>query len=416
MMAPTAASRAGPGVPDGARWAMVGAGAGLIGTCYGLARFAYGLFAPEFAREFTIGPTLSGVIGAGSYVGYCAAIVASLILTPRFGPRRVAVLAGVVATVGMSVVAVTPSAPVLAVGILIAGSSTGIASPPMAAAVGAWVRNDTRDRAQTVVNAGTGLGVLISGPVALVLLDQWRWAWASFAVLAALVTWSVHLTVPAGTSARPPRNPAVGPDKPREGSSRDGGARRASAWRKLAPGTLRLVAASFLMGLSSIAVWTFGRDLITSQGNATTLISAITWTVLGASGILGAIGGDLVQRIGLPPSWVALMLTMGAATALFALSPATTPVVLGAAALFGASYIGLTGLILLWSTYIYPDRTSFGVGLGFFTIAAGQALGAALIGILTQAINAPAVFYALAVLAILGATLKPPTHHTASTR
>lgn len=39
---------------------MVGAGAGLIGICYGLARFAYGLFAPELAREFGSGPTLSG--------------------------------------------------------------------------------------------------------------------------------------------------------------------------------------------------------------------------------------------------------------------------------------------------------------------------------------------------------------------
>lgn len=411
---PSAASSARLADPVGARWAMVGAGAGLIGTCYGLARFAYGLFAPEFAREFTIGSTLSGLIGAGSYLGYCAAIAASLILTPRWGPRRVAVLAGVVATVGMSVVALAPSAPVLAVGILIAGSSTGIASPPMAAAVGAWVRDDSHDRAQTVVNAGTGLGVLISGPVALVLLDQWRWAWAAFALLAAVVTCLVHLTIPAGpggTRAQPPRQRGVDPHEATRRSDRAGGSRRTSPRLRLrlAPGTRRLVAASFLMGLSSIAVWTFGRDLITSRGNASTLVSAITWTVLGVFGVLGAIGGDLVHRIGLPRSWAALMVTMGAATALFALSPATTSLVLGAAALFGASYIGLTGVILIWSTHLYPDRTSFGVGLGFFTIAAGQALGAPVIGTLTESIDATIIFYAYALLAVLGATLRPST-------
>ncbi len=186
------------GSVPGARWVMVGAGAGLIGTCYGLARFAYGLFAPEFEAEFGISPAVAGVIGSGSYVGYCAAIVGSLILTPRWGPRRVAVLAGMVATLGIATVAVASSAPVLAAGILIAGSSTGIASPPMPAAVARWVQQGTRDRAQTIVNAGTGLGVLVSGPIALVLLEDWRWAWGAFAVIAAFVTGWVALTVPPG--------------------------------------------------------------------------------------------------------------------------------------------------------------------------------------------------------------------------
>jgi len=406
----SATDRAKPDRELGARWAMVGAGAALIGSCYGLARFAYGLFTPEFEREFTISSTLSGVIGAGSYVGYCVAIVASLMLTPRWGPRRVAVLSGVVATVGMSVVAVAPSAQVLAAGILIAGSSTGIASPPMAAAVGAWVRESSRDRAQTLVNAGTGLGVVISGPVALVLLDQWRWAWAVFAILAAVVTLWVYVTVPAGSSTSPQQDivSCVG--------ERDGGWDRSLARRRFASGTLRLVIASFLMGLSSIAVWTFGRDLITGQGDATTLVLAITWTVLGASGVLGAIGGDLVHGVGLSASWVALMLTMGAATALLAVAPSTTLVVLAAAALFGASYIGLTGLVLLWSTHVYPDHTSFGVGLSFFAIAAGQAVGAPMVGRLTGSIAVTSVFYAWALLAILGATLRPPGRNTVEPR
>ena len=61
-------------------------------------------------------------------------------------------------------------------------ASSGIASPPLAAAVARWVRAGVQDTAQTVVNAGTGVGVLVSGPVALLLLDQWRLAWGLFAV------------------------------------------------------------------------------------------------------------------------------------------------------------------------------------------------------------------------------------------
>ena len=183
-------------------WGMIAAGAALIATCYGLARFAYGLFAPEFRAEFAIGSTVSGLIGAGSYVGYCLAIVASLVLTERIGARRVAVAAGVVATLGTALVALAPSTPVLAVGILVAGSSTGIASPPLAAAVSRWVREGIQDRAQTVVNAGTGIGVLVSGPIALTLLDQWRWAWALFAAIAAAVTVWIFRAVPSSTGER----------------------------------------------------------------------------------------------------------------------------------------------------------------------------------------------------------------------
>lgn len=161
---------------NGAHWATVCAGSALIGTCYGFARFAYGLFASEFQQTFAISSTMSGVIGSGSYIGYCVAIVVSMVLTERFGARRVAVAAGIVATFGITVVATAPSALVLAGGVLIAGSSTGIASPPMAAAVTRWVHASSRDRAQTVVNAGTGIGVLISGPISLILIEEWRLA------------------------------------------------------------------------------------------------------------------------------------------------------------------------------------------------------------------------------------------------
>lgn len=373
---------------SGARWGLVGAGAALIGTSYGLARFAYGLFLPQIDAEFGLGPTLSGVIGAGSYVGYCLAIVVSLALTPRWGPRRVAVLAGALATAGLATVAAAPSAGVLALGILVAGSSTGIASPPLAVAVATWVRVGVRDRAQTVVNAGTGLGVLVSGPVSLVVLDRWRWAWVGFAVVAAVVTCWVGAVVPPGV-----------PTQTR--------GRRSRGQTRTTPGTARLVIASLSMGLAGIAVWGFGRQLLADQGGASATISALVWTVLGAAGIVGALGGDLVRRWGLATSWTALMLVMGAATALLALAPGSPVVVIVAAAGFGASYVGLTGVALLWSVRLYPDRTSFGVGLSFFAIAVGQAVGSPLVGGLTARVGTPVVFCVWAGLAVLGAMVRP---------
>ena len=163
------------------------------------------------------------------------------------------------------------------------------------------------------------------------------------------------------------------------------------------------------MGLSSAAVWTFGRDLITTAGGASNLVASSMWTVLGAAGIIGALGGDLVARIGIAWSWTGAMIVMAGATALLAVAPGTVVTIFTAAAVFGAAYIILTALVLLWSTRLYPRRTSFGVGLGFLMIAVGQAVGAPLTGYLTDVAGSSTAFYACATLGLIGALMRPRT-------
>ncbi len=364
------------------------AGVALIATCYGFARFAYGLFAPRLSAEFALSAGLSGVIGGGGYVGYCLAIGVSTVLTGRWGPRRVAVLAGAVATMGITVVALAPSAPVLAVGVIVAGSSTGLASPPLAAAVAQWVDAGVRDTAQTVVNAGTGVGVLVSGPVALILLDEWRLAWGLFAVVTAAVTVWVAAVVPAGGRAGP----------------REGGNGRPPGWTG---GTAALALASFAMGLSSIAVWTFGQDLVSTSSRAGWL-APVVWTVIGAAGIAGAFSGPVVARLGLRTSWTLLMLMLAAGIVGLAAGAGVPVAAVAAGAVFGAAYIALTGVVLVWATRTYCARPAFGVGMAFFMIAAGQAVGAPLAGLGSDAFALPAVFYACALVALAGAWIPAP--------
>src|SRR5918994_4470446 len=76
---------------------LVAPGLALIAVTYGLARYAYGLFLPEMREAFDLTPAMLGVIGAGSYLGYCVAIVFALVWTSRTGPRWMAVAAGIVA-------------------------------------------------------------------------------------------------------------------------------------------------------------------------------------------------------------------------------------------------------------------------------------------------------------------------------
>ncbi|TFV56129.1 MFS transporter [Mycobacterium sp. PS03-16] len=350
-------------------YSLVASGTVLIACCYGFARFGYGLFTPVLAEEFGLGSALVGAMAAGGYVGYCVAIAVSAGLTGRFGPRPVAIGAGAVAAAGMTVVALAPTAWLLAAGVLVAGTSTGIASPPLAEAISQRMSGAVADRAQTIVNAGTGIGVLISGPIAFALFDQWRLAWGLYAGLAVAATAWVAVSVDGASTS----TARMAPD---------------NRWR---PGTAALAAASALTGLGSIAVWSFGRDLISTAG-ASLAVASLAWTVLGAAGIAGALGGDLVNRIGLRRAWVVATLAMSGATALLALAPSHLFAIVLSVSIFGAAYIGLTGLLLVWSTQVYPDSTSFGVGLSFFMLAIGQAVGAPAAGALIDTHGATTAF------------------------
>ena len=227
-------------------------GLALIAVTYGLARFAYGLFLPDMREAFDLSPSLLGLIGAGSYLAYCVAVVISLVYTSRTGPRLMAVGAGAVAVAGMAVVAGSPVAWVLALGILVAGSSTGLVSPPMAEAVARSIRHSLQDRANTLINCGTSVGVALSGPAALLMTGQWRLAWTTFAL--------VGLAVLAWNAAVMPRK-AVQDDA--EAGDSSGRTRLSFSYligARVRSRSLPLFAAAFGVGFASAVYWTFARD------------------------------------------------------------------------------------------------------------------------------------------------------------
>lgn len=369
--------------------ALVASGAALIAVSYGFARFAYGLFLPRFQAEFGLSATLAGFVGAGSYVGYGVAIVASALVTPRLGSRRVAIAAGVLATVGSAVVALAPSALVLAAGVLIAGSSTGVASPPLAAAIARWHRPGGVDRAQAVVNAGAGAGVAASGLLALAVVDRWRLAWALFAILAALTTRWVAATIPASAA------PATSP----------------TSWRRgPVSGRARLLVAASALGASSIAVWTFGQQALAGAGGSP-LVGALAWTALGAAGLIGAGAGPVVDRVGIRRSWSVLMVVHAAATV--AVASDLPPIAAVASAVtFGASYVALTGVVLIWATRLHGADVAIGVGAAFLAIAVGQLVAGPVIGAIADASSLTVAAATCAAIGLAGATIRPTTDRT----
>ncbi|EOG5457128.1 YbfB/YjiJ family MFS transporter [Cronobacter turicensis] len=163
-------------------------GFSLIATAYGLARFSWGLQLPDVIRDIPMSPTRVGALSAASFAAYGAASVASSFCTARTGPRLPALLAGLFAIIGLIVLAQATGPLWLAIGVICAGISSGLVSPPMAEAVNREVTPPQRPGVNTVINAGTGGGIILSALAVLLMPGQWREIWLVFAALALIPT------------------------------------------------------------------------------------------------------------------------------------------------------------------------------------------------------------------------------------
>lgn len=381
---------------------LVPAGLAMIAVTYGLARFAYGLFLPELREAFDLGASVLGLIGAGSYAGYCVAITISIVYTLRVGPRLMVAAAGATAVVGMTLIAAAPNTLFLAAGVLIAGSSTGLASPPMAEAVTKVIEDRRRDRANTLINSGTGVGVAFSGPVALLATEQWRLAWAAFAAVGlAVLAWNAVIMPARATKEIPQSRSRIGCRPPTEGLSG-----LTFGWL-VRRGSLPLFAASVGSGLASAAYWTFSRELVVSAGGLNPTGSTVFWVVLGVSGLAGGAAGDLVRRFGLGPALRGTLLAMAAAIGVLAVAPGVLLAAYPSAALFGATYITLTGILLVWAVRVFEERPSAGLGTAFLLLAAGQILGSYVAGLLAGATDLSTTFLVFAGVAALATAFGP---------
>jgi len=365
-------------------WRLGVTGFGLIAVCYGFARFAFGLFLPQIDADLALPDAVGGLIAGGSFLGYCLAIVVAAQLTERLGARAVAFVAASIAMLGMLGIALAPSAFWLAAAVLLAGVSTGLASPPMAAAVAAIVQPQRQDGTNTLINAGTSAGVILSGPVALMFGDEWRLAYGVFAAAACVLAVLAILHVPR--TAAPPV--------------------QAHAGAALFSATLkRLVVASLLMGAASTALWSFGSEIVAQRLGWQSAGAGLLWVVIGAAGIAGAGAGALVARLGIDWAHRLCLAALAAAIVLVGMGGAPALVLLGGA-LFGAAYITLSGIYLVWGVAALSERPATGLTIAFLGIAVGQTLGAPVFGALASWLSLTHAVVLFALLALLAGAMR----------
>ena len=96
---------------------------------------------------------------------------------------------------------------------------------------------------------------------------------------------------------------------------------------------------------------------------------------------------------------------MAAAIGLLAAAPGALLSTYLSGALFGSTYIMLTGIILIWSVSVFHERPSAGLGAAFLLIAVGQVFGAPIAGAVTGAVGLVAKFWAFVGIAVLVALI-----------
>lgn len=359
---------------------LVAAAFALTALSYGLARFAYGLLLPQIREELALGATAAGWIGSGAFAAYCAGIGFALLAGPRLGARVTALLAGLAATAGLGLVAVAPSAPVLGAALALAGLSTGLTSPPLAAAIARCLDAPARPKANGAINAGTAAGIILSGLAALAFAAAWRELYALFALAGAGVTAWLWFALPRGL---------------RGGSPGHGAARALPR----PPGLAGLCVAAILMGASSTAIWTFGADMLRGGLGFPEARIPLAWITLGLGGLAGAGTGLLTGRFGLGATHRAALLALALAYGLLMAAATAPPLAFAAMGLFGTAYIVSSGVLLLRGIVLLPERPELGLGLPFLAVAIGQTAGAPLLGAVLEAAGPPAALAVSAAIA-----------------
>jgi predicted MFS family arabinose efflux permease len=366
----------------------VSAGVGVVAVSYGLARYGYGLLLPDMRNAFGLSSAALGLVASTAYASYLLAVASAGALSARLGARLVVVAGGVLAVVGMTVIAVAPSGPVVAAGVFIAGASGGLVFPPFADVVADLLERRTRSRAMATISSGTGWGVLVAVPIALLAGDEWRVAWLAFTALAVVATLWAARSVPNTAGAR------------------TGNEGRLQASWFVCPRSGPLLAGALLIGLAASVYWTFAVDLAYQAGlgreGARMLLG-----VVGAASLAGSLGGDLLERFGGRAALVLTALLMATALALLASAASGWLGAVLSAAGFGAAYSLIVALQTIWSARVFADRPAVGLGAVMFVLSVGLLAGPPVAGAFADQVSLPAAFYAAAGLCAATVFLAP---------
>jgi predicted MFS family arabinose efflux permease len=339
-------------------------GTAMMALTFGLARYGYGLLLPEMRADLGMSASAAGLVSSATYASYLVANVLVVQLASRWGARVAVAAAAGSATIGMALIAVADSVALLAVGVLVAGAAAGLAFPPYADIVDQQVDPSRRDLVWSTISSGTGWGVALAGPIAILAGDQWRLAWGGFVVLA-VVTGVVATRLAPAHTADALRRPQLSP-----------------SWF-FCPRSGPLLISAVMVGAGSSVWWAFSVDAMQSAGLGTTP-ARVVYAVCGAAMLLGSVSGLAFARVGLRAGYLGAVVLLAGSLALLAAATADLAAALVAAVLFGAFFAAVIAAQGIWSAQVFAAHPAAGLAAYSAALTIGTLLGPAVAGVAIQ--------------------------------
>ncbi len=364
-------------------------GVAMIAVSFGLARYGYGLLLPEMRAEFGMGADAAGLISSGAYFSYLIANAAVVWVTARYGARVAVGLAAALAAVGMAVIAAAGSVPTLAIGVIVAGAAAGLAYPPYAELVDRQVAAPKRNAAWSTISSGTGWGVAVAGPIAVVAGDQWRLAWAGFVVLAVLAGVVAVRLAPAHDHRRLTR-PQL-------------------SWTWFfCPRSRPLLCSAVIVGVSSSVWWAFGVDAMRANGVDPTAASVV-YAACGVASVLASFSGAAYDRLGLRTGYLVTCGLLAGSIAVFGLASERVPAALLGAVAFGVFYCAIIAAQGIWSSRVFADHPAAGLAAVNTALTVGTLLGPTLAGVALEQLGYGKTLVGAALLTVVALPFCPPS-------
>ena len=355
-----------------------------------MARYGFGLLAPDIRATFHLENSSIGLLAAASYVAYLITSVGAGALSVRLGARSIVAAGGLCAVVGMTIAGTATTPGALFAGLLAAGASAGLVFPPFSDVVSCSLAPDRRARVLAAISSGTGWGVALAVPIALLAGESWRTAWLLFAVAAAFATVWALIVLPA------------------RGASGDAGevVRLRPSWF-VCPRSSPLLTGALLVGLASSIYWTFAVEHLQREGGLSTANSRIVLAAVGIASVGGSAGADAVRHLGARVAFILAAIAEAASLVLLGLVPGTLAAAITSAVLFGVAYNTIVAVAVIWSAQVFAARPSAGLAAVMVMSALGLLVGPPFFGVIADRIGLASVFVAGAGLLVLTTALAP---------
>jgi predicted MFS family arabinose efflux permease len=339
---------------------------GVVATI-GIARFAYTPMIPVMASETGLSESVAGYLAAANYAGYLSgALLISFIHSLQLKARmyRLGLVCAVLSTIAMGL---TTSEPVWYLLRYLSGLSSAAGMLLGAGLLMHWLLKHNHKAELGIFFSGLGIGIVITAILAELMQKAFSWdqQWMIYGAVSLLLILPVWRWLPDYSLEQPlPRR---------------------SQTHAALPGSFMpmLQLAYFCAGVGYVISATF-LMMIADSIEGLSAHSGMIWLVVGLScAPASGLWDKVSNRIG---QWQALLLAymLNSVSILILLLSQQLIAVMLSAIIYGASFIGIVGMMLAMVGRLFPDNPSKPMSRLTFSYGIAQMFAPAIVGYMAE--------------------------------